>query len=199
MQQTAEEKNKQKRSRIIFVLLMLVFALPWVASVYLYKNPDKIKLGMTNYGELIEPVKFEQLDLINTNIGETRASDKWLLLATGKSDCGELCKKNLYVIRQLRRALGVERAYVQTAFLLLDAENIEILKPALDGYEKTMVFTPGEESLEKIAGLSSNQSVEDRLFIIDQNENLIMAYDADADPKGVLKDVEKLIRVMHKE
>jgi hypothetical protein len=122
---------------------------------------------------------------------------KWTLLYLGAGDCAAGCRTELYNTRQVRAALGAERARVQRVFLAegacCDLEWLRAQQPDLITVQAGVEAAPLTAILEH-AGRSSPA---DRVYLIDPLGNLMMCYAADARPKGMLEDLKKLLRLSH--
>ncbi len=122
---------------------------------------------------------------------------KWTLLYLGAGDCAAGCRTELYNTRQVRAALGAERARVQRVFLAegacCDLEWLHAQQPDLITVQAGAEAAPLTTILEH-AGCSTPA---DRVYLIDPLGNLMMCYAADARPKGMLEDLKKLLRLSH--
>lgn len=205
MQQTTPNP---KRNRLIFLALVLLFAVPYLAAMIVYQMRDEVPVGtQTNYGQLIQPARplaglgFQGLDGEALNIDAL--SGKWLLIAVADSQCDQPCQARLYEMRQMRRALGEDRERVNRLLVLLDGNadaNLDGLRQTLKDFEGTLVMTGPGDAVEQLTsqlntGQDPSGTVENRLFIVDPRGDLMMEYPADADPVGVLKDLQRLLKL----
>ncbi|EGA72129.1 hypothetical protein VISI1226_04974 [Vibrio sinaloensis DSM 21326] len=93
--------NPVLRGRIIFVALVLAFALPAIVAKTVLVN-DWYQSGVTNRGVLIEPaVTFESLGLTNPHQGE-----QWQLAYVVPKECNEFCQQQIHLLGQSHLALG---------------------------------------------------------------------------------------------
>jgi hypothetical protein len=123
---------------------------------------------------------------------------KWTLLYLGAGDCAAGCRTELYNTRQVRAALGAERARVQRVFLAegtcCDLAWLRAQQPDLITVQAGAEAAPLTTILQH-AGPSTPAT--DRVYLIDPLGNLMMCYAADARPKGMLEDLKKLLRLSH--
>ncbi|MGB5438435.1 MAG: hypothetical protein WBN90_02120 [Gammaproteobacteria bacterium] len=186
------------------VLLLLIFLAPtFVAWVMHHSGEGGWKpAGSTNNGMLVHPAR--SLDLP----AELLAADaplndflrgKWTLLYIGDADCDSACNTSLYNMRQVHILQNEHMRRVQRLFLLRSATVAGPLARLLtEEYpDMTVVnITPG--LAEKIApdfmidGVSMQGAK--RVYIIDPLGNLMMYYPPGSDPRGMHKDLKKLLK-----
>lgn len=197
------EKKEVKRSRKIFWLLLLVSGLPYLVSWIWYANMDSMPdMAPSNRGELISPVRsIADLNLqdINSETLQTNAlKGNWLLIMAGSSDCDELCLKNVFYMRQVRRLMGEDRQKIQRIFVLTDQQNFTEFKEKIGPFEGMSIVTtdnPDGEQLINTMKISDAQPL-NRIYIADPAANLMMAYQSDVDPEDIAKDFRRLIKVV---
>ena len=191
-------------SRQALVLLALIFLAPtFVAWVVHHTGDDGWQpSGTTNRGMLVHPARPLELpaDMV---IGGRPLTEylqgKWTLVHVGAAACGDVCRENLYKIRQVRIAQNENMRRVQRLFLVTSGDfNKEVADflaeqhPQLD----TLAITP-----EQLGSLAKFFSIDDtpvqdagRVYIVDPLGNLMMYYPSDADASGMLKDLRKLLK-----
>ncbi len=200
-----EDLQRRKKSRFVLLTMLVLFSAPYVASFVLYNFGDNFSIGTTNYGELLSPrvqlesIKFQTLD--NKDVEAKNYEGKWLLLAIGSSDCGEPCKASLYKMRQIRKLMAVERAWVRRAYAITDQADLAGLKDFMQDYEGTDLFTISEETLNNIEHHLNIEkgTVGNRMLLVDPAGDIILTYPQEPDPKGVHGDIEKLFKVTKRE
>ena len=191
-------------SRQGLVLLLLIFLAPvFVAWVMHHSGEGGWKpSGSTNHGILVHPAR--QLSLPSgIHAGEVPLNDflrgKWTLMYFGDADCDEVCRSSLYNMRQVRLAQNEEMRRVQRLFLLRSDTLPEALSSMLEQEHPGMAVaqvTAGQA--EQIApdflidGVPMQGA--ERVYIIDPLGNLMMYYPPGAEPGGMLKDLQKLLK-----
>jgi hypothetical protein len=117
------------------------------------------------------------------------------LVYTGAGNCDEPCRQALYVMRQTRLSLNNEMSRVERIFLttgnccakeFLAHEHPGLIVLDASGSE-------GERLLHEFPADGRPYS----LFVVDPLGNLMMSYDARQNPKGLLEDLQKLLRLSH--
>ena len=184
--------------RIKFLALIAVFLSPFIGG-WLALYVFDVKPGSGNYGTLVAPVKklnwpiLEGTDGVRYTEGFGR---KWTLLLFARS-CGELCRSNLFYMRQLRTLLGRNTLRLQ---------NVLISSAPLD--EKTRIYLQEFPNLKVI---EDNRDAElygefyldgygevgatPKMYLVDPDQNLMMHYPAESDQNGVLEDIKKLMKL----
>ena len=186
--------SKVVKSRIALVVIVTLFTAPFIASWYLvfYTDFKKNDIGVQN-GSLIHPV-IEVGAIEAIAIGdETKQKllGKWTLTGFVSSSCDADCEKLLYTLRQTRLALGKNLDKVGRLVL---TDNDEVL-----GYEEEykgqkVVKDPEEydrlmNKFREIENFDAND-----IYLIDPYGFIMMRYDRSMNPKGIIKDVERLIK-----
>lgn len=191
-------------SRQAIVLLALIFLAPTFVALVMHNvsdggwKPDVT----TNSGALVHPARPLELpaDIVH---GDKPLADylqgKWTLVYLGGADCDDACKSSLYKMRQARTAQNehmkrVQRLYVYeggplpeavTAYLASEQPQLDRVQLAPAQFAKLAEFFVIDDTKVRDAG---------RVYIVDPFGNLMMYYPPDADPRGLLKDLKKLLK-----
>lgn len=193
----------QPRSRSQFWILIAVFFAPLVIAFVLYYGVDGWRpAGQTNYGELIQPPRpVPSIELSSLNgepLSENFFKGKWTLVYIGSGACDTRCREALTLMRQTRLALNDDMPRVQRLFLAsseccdrtyLENEHPGLLVGTLEG--------AGGEQLRGVFKLAAPVEEAGRIFIVDPLGNLMMSYARSAEPKGLLQDMKKLLKLSH--
>ncbi|WP_310568250.1 hypothetical protein [Hydrogenophaga sp.] len=185
---------KTRAGRWKMIALLLVSASPVIASYFTYYvvRPE----GRRNYGELINPQRplpaLAGVDAQGRSAPLTGLKDQWLLISVADSACDELCQKHLYLQHQLREGLGKERDRLDWVWLRTDALRLtEPLKAA------TAAATVLQVDAQALAGWlqpAAGQRLQDHLYVVDPIGNWMMRFPANADPKQIKRDLDRLLR-----
>lgn len=176
---------------------MLVILSPVVASYFLHTfniRPD----STVNYGELIEvkALQGSATNLSDNTIFRSRQlRGQWTLLAIDSGECDQHCQKKLYLMRQVRLAQHTEKDRVERVWLINDdiQPDIEIMHQ----YEGTrLVLAKGRTLLEEFPAVDSQL---DHIYVIDPMGNLMMRYPRDPEPKKMVDDIKRLLKLSHME
>lgn len=188
MTETPQAAPKSQR-RTLWLLIGLFFV-PLAASFILYYAVGWRPAGGSNHGELLQPIR--QLPA-----GADSLRGQWALVYVGDGNCaGEDCRYALWVARQTRTLLNQEASRVNRALLATTGCcDLEFLKAEHDGIRVHDVTAPAERD-ELLALLPAGDHAHD-LFIVDPQGNIIMRFDTREDPRGLLSDLKKLLKLSH--
>ena len=188
-----------KRGRIQMILLFLVCAAPVIVSYFTF-YVIKPTGGNTKIGELVYPVQSAPIDSIDASL-----QGKWtMLIARPSAECKvgkDECVNLLYLMRQVRIAMGRESQRVQLVWLVTDQGDVdpEIAKAydqEVAGF--TFVKMPKDAAkrneVEKWLELDGKKSA---IHLLDPRADRMMRFDTDKevpDLKRVSKDLGKLLK-----
>lgn len=194
--------QRQARARLLLVLLGALFLGGIIISSVLIATgwrPSHTK----NYGELAQPAKPLASVQLTTLDGKRVAFDqlfgKWTLVYFGSAECPKACTDNLWKMRQIAAAQGREAGRVQRAFVVTDPKAIDLLRYTLQDYPGMEVFVGPSAAVQDLAkqfALPAGTPLDglNRVYIVDPLGNFMMSYPADADPRGMNKDLQLLLR-----
>ena len=195
------KKPNSKKGLWILAAIIAVVALPEIVAVTLHVIEWRPK-STTNQGQLITPARpIQNLPLITIDgnaIKFDQLHGKWSMVTFGDSTCSELCKKNIYTMRQLHVGQGKEQGRIQRILILADNKATNSLKKELNGsLDMTIIVGPTESitMLTKQFTLPGATSVAlGAIYLVDPKGNLFMSYEASQDPKGIHKDLIQLLK-----
>ena len=183
--------------RVKFIALIMVLVSPFIGGWLAFYVFDYRPVSQ-NYGELVQPVRPMSFPELSTEDGRLINSEfwnKWTFVVLANSDCKELCKNNLYYLRQMRVALGRDFDRVQNV-LILGQEVDDELSKFLTEYPEMTVVSKAEKSLLNAFDLPGIQpGAEPVLYLLDPAGNLMMTYTAVNEPSSILSDMRRLLRI----
>ncbi len=202
---TSPENLRARNLRMLGVLAAL-FLVPLLLAFYMYYATDWRPLKRVNHGALITPIRpLPSVHLPRVSLSETAAAPapdaasplrtQWSLVYIGTGNCDEPCRQALYVMRQTRLSLNNNMTRVDRVFLTTGSccarEFLAKEHPGLIVLDST--GPDGARLLHEFPQDGRPYSV----FIVDPLGNLMMSYDARQNPKGLLEDLQKLLRLSH--
>jgi len=196
-----DKTNSNKRNKIIIIIIVLVFITPSILSWYIFNHTDFLETrGTSNYGQIITPpIQLKNLSLIDPLDSKRRDSlyGKWSMVYVAKF-CDEICMQNVYRMRQIHMGMGKHSLRVQKVLFLTD-HDIDDLSSLFANFKGQQVINTNEIDvdilLEKFRLGNENDLLRSqRIYISDPLGNLMMSYPSDVNPKGILKDLKKLLR-----
>lgn len=184
-------ENPPKSTRTLWLIAALCVA-PVVASYLTYYLWQPT--GQINYGELLKapPLPAARVKLADGSAFELAAlRGKWVLLMADSARCAEPCERKLFMLRQLRLSQGKEMERIERVFLITDESAIA--DRLTESYRGTYFVRDGEGKLVK--ALPDGRPAADSIYLIDPLGNIVLRYPADADPKKVIKDLARLLKI----
>jgi len=178
-------------------LLAALFLLPLVLAFFTYYGSSWRPAGSVNHGVLIQPPR--PLPAFAPAPGTSAPAaapfrGQWSLVYVGDGACEAACRATLYVMRQTRLALNNDMTRVARVFLV----TAHCCAPELAQEHAGLVVldAQGAPAAPLLQQFPSQQR-EHTLFVVDPLGNLMMSYDARQNPRGLLEDLKKLLRLSH--
>jgi cytochrome oxidase Cu insertion factor (SCO1/SenC/PrrC family) len=181
--------RRRRRNRFTIATIFLVSSAPIVAALVAYFLLPPT--GRTNYGELIEPQRLplatmQRLDGSPFTLEQLRG--KWVMVHADSGACEAACQAKLFNMRQVRLAQGQNMERIERVWLLVDDRAPTSVPAALyDG----VIIARGGAAL--IAAMPAAQ-VGDHIFLVDPRGFVMLRFPKDADPKRMIKDLERLLK-----
>lgn len=199
MTESTPKPRSSKSGIYILIILIAIFVLPEIIAVGLQAIKWRPK-STTNRGELVVPARmikdadFKTID--DKDIKFSNFREKWTMVYFANADCDESCLKNLYIMRQVHKALGKEQGRCQRIFVPIGATSVDKLKPKLKDYSGMTVISGSRQNIDALAQqfiLPGATTVDSqRIYLVDPLGNLMMTYHED--PSGMLKDLVHLMK-----
>lgn len=175
-----------KRSRRMLLLLAALFFVPLALSFAAYYGGWR-PAGNTNHGELLQPIR--QLPALGKPL-----EGKWALAWVGDGACDADCQTALVFARQTRLSLAKDMTRVKWALLATgNCCNREYLDAAHEGI--TVIDAAADR--DALLAVLPAQDLAHSLFVIDPLGNIVLRYDVRQNPRGLLEDMKKLLKLSH--
>jgi hypothetical protein len=178
--------------RIKMILVLLVCALPIIASYFTYYviQPQ----SRTNYGQLIEPIAplpAATLKLLDGSpVALESLKGKWVMISIDSGACAEACRDKLYKMRQVRLTQGKEKDRLERVWLITDETPLETL--LIREYDGTRMLRAANAPVLGRFTPAPQQSA--HIYVVDPLGNLVLRFPADADPSKMKKDLGRLLK-----
>lgn len=183
--------------------LAALFLLPLALAFYTYYGTAWRPAGHVNHGSLIDPPRLLPPPTLprvptgtppDTPPGATFRGD-WTLVYVGDAACDEDCRRALLVMRQTRLGLNNDMTRVERVWLATGkccaAQGPTPLEAGL------VVLDASGPAAGALLAAFPAAGREHALFVVDPLGNLMMSYDVRSDPRGLLEDLRKLLRLSH--
>lgn len=177
--------------------LVLLFLGPLFFALVLYYGSDRWRPdGGTNHGFLITPpVVLPQLQPVagaaDQDAGDLRG--RWTLIYVDSGSCEARCSEALYRGRQTREALGRNMERVERLYVRRGPASSEAAFEEQDGLR--VMSNDERDARELLAALPPELAMGDDLLLVDPLGNLMMRFPLDDDPKGMLTDLKRLLKL----
>jgi hypothetical protein len=190
-------KFKTKRP---LILIMLTCILPILASYTAFYLLPK-RENTVNHGILVNP----QRDIPEIKLLENKSlydfKGKWILLIANSSNCDDKCAKKLYIMRQLRHTQGKEAGRIVPIWLITDNNPVsEQLSKAYADDIGAVKFLRLQQDATSISNTNNVYNwlnigdIKNNIYLIDPQQHLMMYYNEKHEPKGMIKDITKLLK-----
>jgi len=181
--------------------LAALFFLPLIAAFWMYYATDWRPVASTNNGELYRParplpvVELPHSGGAEADISTPLLAEKWSLVYVGDGACDEACHRALLVIRQTRIALNNELTRVKRVFIVTSSQrDREFLNQEHPGM---ILVDASSAAAAKLVDAFPAADRSSSIFVVDPLGNLVMRYDARGNPRGLLQDLKKLLKLSH--
>lgn len=188
--------DRRRRARILLLVTFLLFFVPiagaWLLNIY---APDWRPFGTVNRGILVEPVRavlaagLAHAD--GTPLEADYLSGRWTVVHLGDGACDGACVAALARTRQVRKALGEDVHRVQRLLVGTDAAHA-------GGSERHDDLTFAVADSAWLASFSFPDAGGEPLpgvYLIDPQGYLMMRYPPDVEVRGLLADLERLLKI----
>jgi len=188
--------SQTNKGKLTLIGIFLLFFIPIIASWYLVFYTDFMKDSQgIQHGKLVSPVvsigpiKAREISTMN----EVEIIKKWVLVFIQKNVCDEFCNERLYQLRQIRLALGEDRDKVDRLVIFNKENNLNELKDLYSGQKFIdNSFKNYQFLVTKFKDLYLDKA--NPIFLVDPYGYLMMQYPEGTEPKGIIKDIERLIK-----
>jgi len=199
MQSNNVEKKVTNRKTLLIILFL--FMLPVLISFVLYFVQWRPS-NTVNYGELILPSRtIADRNMVAIDGSQVKFSSlhgKWTMVYFDTAACPESCMSQLFFMRQTHTAQGKNYDQMQRLMVLTDVQGIDSLKSKLTDYADMLVWHSEKAEVAKLlqefAPDAAAADAQHYIYLLDPQGNLMMRYKLGAEPAGVRKDLERLLK-----
>lgn len=178
----------------LLLIALLFFAPVFAAMTLMFFKPEWIPEGRVNYGSLVSParpVPALGLAMADGQPAPDALTGKWSLVYLGAARCDEDCAAQLATIRQVRLALNQNRGRVQLVYLAPDAAALAAAREVLAAeHPELHFFTDGAGRAAAFFAGDDPRAA----YLVDPLGNWLMVYRGVIEPKGLHRDLKKLLR-----
>lgn len=187
------------RQRLPLLLIIACFAVP-LAAAWLLVGSWRPSHSV-QHGELLNPARpladFRLDTLDDQRLNGAILQGHWTLVYVASTmECAAPCRTALYNMRQTRLALGKDMGRVKTLLLLNGAPDSSLRQwLATDHPAFTVGVADAATQAELSGAFRSPGAIGEWIYLLDPLGNLLMRYPMTVEPRGMLKDLERLLRL----
>lgn len=189
--------QQQRSGRRQLLLIASIFFVPITAAVWLYFSSGWRPSVGVQHGELINPPRPLPALALRQPDGSMAAADRlrgqWFLVQVVAGHCNDRCLAVLTDLRQLRLALDKDAGRVRRV-LLHDGACCDAAFPAPEP-DLLVLAAEGPEGAAFLGHFPTTADGASGIYIVDPHGNLVMSYPATGALRGMLQDVERLLRL----
>lgn len=178
-----DARERQRSGQRQLLVIASLFLLPIVAAVALYFSFNW-RPAVGAHGELIDPPR----PLVALEL-----QSHWSLVYLAGGDCAERSPAVLTELARVRLALGKDASRVRR--VLLDAGECTGVDFVPGNSDLLVLTAAGPEGAELRALFPPSTDGAHGIYIVDPHGNLLMSYPATGSARGLLKDLERLLRL----
>ena len=194
MTDTAAARRSGRRN---FLLLASLFFVPFLAAVWIYYSSEW-RPSLAAHGELIDPPRPLPAIALTLPDGGMASPDvlrgSWSLVYLGVKSCAEACTKALAELAQVRLALAKDATRVQRV-LLHAGDCCAPGFPGPQDQDLLVLSATGSEGEAFLALFPRAPYDTPSIYVVDPLGNLMMRHSAAGSADGLLKDLERLLRL----
>jgi len=189
--------DRRRSGRRQLLLVASLFIVPLVAAILLYYSSGWRPV-VNAQGTLIEPPR--PIAVTGSTLADGRPADagvfrdRWSIVYPAAA-CDERTEAMLDELRRVRLALDKDAPRVQRV-LLHDGACAGIALPSRDADLLVLVAT-GSQGQALLAAFPPAVDGATGIYIVDPHGNLMMSYPASGSARGLLKDLERLLKLSH--
>lgn len=177
-------------------LLAAVFLLPFIVGTGLYWSGWRPK-SFVNHGELVQPRSLPESGLGHAGGRAFPTSElrgKWLLVLSVEGPCSAPCQDYLQRMQNVHQALNKERSRLQRVLISKHAADAAALRERFPELVVGLVQQDVQNRMNTKAWHDALNDMQMEIHIVDPLGKVMMRYADPGDMRGVLKDLERLLR-----
>ena len=175
----------RRRGRRQLLLVASIFFVPLAVAIWLYFSSGWRPAPGAQHGELIDPPRA---------LPSAALRGSWSLVLLLAGPCDPACAASLEEMDRVRLALDKDIPRVRRV-LLHDGGCCEPGLAELTGPDLRVLAATGAEGSSLRALFPPAADGGRRIYIVDPHGNLVMGYPSAGSGRGLLKDLERLLRL----
>lgn len=179
------------RGRRIFLLLVALFALPFVAALGLYQSGWR-PAASTPHGQFAgtaAALTWEGLRPLAGTPAPEALAGHWTLVLASAGPCDTVCIAQLATLRRVQVATNKQMGRIKRLWLTPDPASDPARRELTANYPDLLVAAPGDPAWRALLPASGLH-----LALLDPGGHPVLHYPDPFDPRGVLRDLERLLK-----
>lgn len=187
--------NHKTRARLVLVGIFALFMLPILTAYMLNLQGLRwMPFGTANHGELLQPPRLlETAGLRAIDGGHMTArslAGVWTLLTVADLPCRATCMWTLDSLARVRLALGKDMQRVQRLYVTRGAPHAQDVQAVLERFPGLRIAIADARFLAQLPRVAPGV-----VLLVDPRRYLILRYHGPAAGQGLLKDLQRLLRI----
>lgn len=198
---SAPEVAAVRRGRVQLVLIFALFLAPPLGAWFAWQYVETHGVdATTNVGVLVSPARPVTADGLGAGDGADLTVDalrgRWTYVLFAPAGCGERCRRQLYLTRQVRLGVNKDMSRVQRLLVVPASSGAGPRAELAEAHPDLRVAVLRSEDAPFAAPFHGEGFAPDgaHYFLLDPLGNLMMRYADDVPGKGLLKDLRKLLK-----
>jgi cytochrome oxidase Cu insertion factor (SCO1/SenC/PrrC family) len=195
-------QTKPGKGRRQLVLMAVLFSLPPLLAWTAWQYMGNYGVNATNNaGTLVRPARPLELaylqDIQGNNEPFSQLKGHWFYVVFAPKTCDELCQQQLFLTRQTRIGVNKDIQRVKRLLVLGHQPSAEFLAK-LKEQQVDLLLAVAEDPASAWYGAFQGEGFNttgQQFFLVDPLGNLMMFYTQDVTAKGILRDLQKLLKV----
>jgi len=155
--------------------------------------------GVKSNGTLIVPIiDIHTLNITgkdNAKLEEEELTPHWRMIYFTNADCDETCQSTLYNIRQVAIGMGKYQDRINYAVIHLEQPDSAFVSLLAKEHKGAASLYTKIENISAIRTLENNSDKLRSIYLVDPLGNIMMYFPEDLNPKLILKDLNKLLKI----
>lgn len=183
--------SEASSGKLTLFLVALAFFGPMAIATWMYFSGQDVRTG-ANHGVLLSPVENLGDTVPDSALLDSAGERLWRVVYVGLDDCGESCVAALYKQRQTWKMLGREMDRVGRVFLHGDTAPDSIF---IDGEHPDLLVSRDDALASRLLERLPDGVTGGGFFLIDPNNNLVLYFQPDIEPKDLVSDLKRLLKI----
>lgn len=187
---------KAAKGKKIFLLLALVFVLPFTIAFTLHLLD--IRPEGKSFGNLITPIVELEIPALTDTKGGNFSGEQWSkiwnIVMIEEAGCNAACEKNIDKLNRVQRSLHKEQGRVQRILILRNAFDADQIKQLQEKFPQLIVLSAQEAAQQQFIATFDQAAAQGSIYLVDPLNNLMMYYSADVGPKELRHDIMRLLK-----